>query len=165
MNEPLEVVFFEMRGRRCALPVGAVREVAEMPHVTPVPLAGPAVRGVVQLHGQAVPLVDLGKWFSPKPRSSHYQDQQVEPLRRASEGTILIIEGRITGEPAPVRAALPVDCVLSVGKVGSDRAWEAPGGPAFVSGAVIGSEGPTLLIDPALALTAVMTAVKEVVTR
>jgi purine-binding chemotaxis protein CheW len=42
-----------------ALPVADVLEVAELGELTPVPGAGPAVRGVRNLRGQVLPVVDL----------------------------------------------------------------------------------------------------------
>ena len=43
---PLDVVFFELRGLRCALPLAVVRKVLPMRGVTPVPLSPPVVRGI-----------------------------------------------------------------------------------------------------------------------
>ena len=39
----VDVVFFELRGRRCAVSVDAVLEVVPMGSITPVPLAPPGV--------------------------------------------------------------------------------------------------------------------------
>jgi hypothetical protein len=56
----LSVLFFEVRGTRCALPVSVVREVLAAPHVTPVPRAPAPLRGLVPVHGQVLPLLDVG---------------------------------------------------------------------------------------------------------
>ena len=56
----LAVLFFEVRGTRCALPVSVVREVLVAPHVTPVPRAPAPLRGLVPVHGQVLPLLDVG---------------------------------------------------------------------------------------------------------
>jgi purine-binding chemotaxis protein CheW len=48
-----------VRDERYAFPVHAVREVARSLDVTPVPGAPPAVRGVHNLRGEVIPVLDL----------------------------------------------------------------------------------------------------------
>jgi len=62
----LDVVFFHLRGLRCALPASVVREMLPMPGLTPVPLAPPVMRGIAPVHGQVLPVLDLGVYF-PRP--------------------------------------------------------------------------------------------------
>jgi purine-binding chemotaxis protein CheW len=50
-----------------ALPVADVLEVAELGDVTPVPGAGPAVLGVLNLRGQVLPVIDLATLFELPP--------------------------------------------------------------------------------------------------
>jgi purine-binding chemotaxis protein CheW len=66
-------------GEDYALPVEAVREVAQLGDVTPVPGAAPAVLGVRNLRGQVLPVADL-RALLDLPRS--------EPARR-----LVIVEG------------------------------------------------------------------------
>ena len=47
-------------GEAYAFPVGSVREIAELGQVAPVPGTGPSVVGVQNLHGQVLPVFDLG---------------------------------------------------------------------------------------------------------
>jgi purine-binding chemotaxis protein CheW len=151
----IDVVFFELRGRRCALPVSAVSEVAAMPALTPVPHAPPAVRGVAPLHGQVLPVVDLGVWLGP--------DGRGEPLAyRPGSDKVLLIEAAL-GEGTPVRAALLVERVMRLGTIDETRGRPPPPGPAFVSATVLDAEGPALLIDAGRAVEHVRQAVSAAV--
>jgi chemotaxis signal transduction protein len=50
-------------GRDLLLPIAAVREIAALPHVTPVPGLPPWVLGVANHRGRIVPVIDVGAWF------------------------------------------------------------------------------------------------------
>jgi chemotaxis signal transduction protein len=151
----LDVVFFELRGRRCAMPVAAVSEVAAMPSTTPVPLAPTAVRGIAPLHGQVVPVLDLGVWLSPGPESP--------PLYRPGSDKVLLIEATFGVEGTPVRAALAVERVMRLGSIDESHARPPPTGPAFVSATVLDVEGPALLIDATKVMEHVREAIRAVV--
>jgi chemotaxis signal transduction protein len=143
----LDVVFFELRGRRCAVAVGSVREVLPMPSVTPVPLAPSSLRGVAPVHGQVLPVIDLGGHVTPsgEPRLE-------APLFRATSEKLLVVEAALAGEASTVRAALAVDRVLRLGTVDEGHARPAPAALPFVSATVLDVEGPALLIDADRAL-------------
>lgn len=97
-------------GQRYGIPVAQVREVAELPHITPVPRTAIHVRGVANLRGVMVPVVDLAQLLGhsrPAPRS-------VTPtvvLRDGREDVGLIVdrvEGLLPMEPLePAQAAGP----------------------------------------------------------
>jgi len=42
-----------------ALPIAAVREIVMVPEITPVPETGPFVRGIINLRGRILPVLDL----------------------------------------------------------------------------------------------------------
>src|SRR4051812_44451956 len=113
----LDVVFFELRGRRCALPVAAVSEVAAMPGMTPVPLAPPAVRGIAPLHGQVVPILDLGVWLT-----AGGEGRGEAPVYRPGSDRVLLVEASSGSEGTPVRAALAVERVMRLGTIDETHA-------------------------------------------
>jgi purine-binding chemotaxis protein CheW len=45
----------------CAVPIDRVREILEVGLLTPMPLTPPVVRGVMNLRGAVVPVIDLGE--------------------------------------------------------------------------------------------------------
>lgn len=59
----LELVEFLVAGERYAVESRHVREVLRLRNLTPVPCTPPFVRGVVNLRGQIVPVVDLRRFF------------------------------------------------------------------------------------------------------
>jgi len=59
----LELVEFLVAGERYAVESRHVREVLRLRNLTPVPCTPPFVRGVVNLRGQILPVVDLRRFF------------------------------------------------------------------------------------------------------
>ena len=72
-----------------------------MPSMTPVPLAPPVVRGIAPLHGQVLPVLDLGVWLSPGPEA-----RGEAPVYRPGSDRVLLIEANFGVDGTPVRAAL-----------------------------------------------------------
>jgi chemotaxis signal transduction protein len=152
----VDVVFFELRGRRCALPVAHVREVASAPNLTPVPLAPPSVRGLAPLHGQVLPLLDLGVWLAAG-------DPLDTALVRTGAAKVLVMETRLpTGGP-PVRVALAVDKVSRLGTINEQHSRPPPPGPRFVAASVVDGDGPALLLDAAAIIEQVRNAITSTV--
>lgn len=59
----LSVVTFDVAGEAFALPMDRVSEVAVMPRITRVPGSPPFVRGMVNLRGNVLPVLDLALRF------------------------------------------------------------------------------------------------------
>jgi purine-binding chemotaxis protein CheW len=148
----MDVVFFELRGRRCALPAAVVSEVAVLPNLTPVPHAPAGIRGVAPLHGQVLPVVDLGVWLGGGEPTAY----------RPGSDNLLLIEATL-GEGSPVRAALVVERVMRLGTIDETRGRPPPPGPAFVTATVLDVEGPALLIDAGRAIDQIRDAVMAAV--
>jgi purine-binding chemotaxis protein CheW len=148
----MDVVFFELRGRRCALPAAIVSEVAALPNLTPVPHAPAGIRGIAPLHGQVLPVIDLGVWLA---------GGEPAPYRPGSD-KLLLVEA-LLGEGTPVRAALVVERVMRLGTIDESHGRPPPPGPAFVSATVLDVEGPALLIDAGRAVEHVGEAVRAAV--
>ena len=123
----------------------------------PVPHAPPAVRGLVPLHGQALPLLDLGPHLAPG------GDPLGSTLLRAEGSRILLIETTLPDDGTLVRAALMVDRVTRLGTVAEEHARPAPPNAPFVAATVLDVEGPALLIDAAGALDAVRACLRQTV--
>lgn len=62
-EEGPEVVEFTLAGERYALESLWVREVAPLENLTPLPCTPPFVLGIVNLRGEILSVVDLGKFF------------------------------------------------------------------------------------------------------
>jgi len=99
----MDAVVVRIAGRKLAVPSARVREVAQVTTVTPVPQAKPEVKGLTQIRGHILPVLDL----------------QPEAQRQARPGDPLLVV-----ELGPVRAALLVDGVDGVESVDKDSPLE-----------------------------------------
>jgi purine-binding chemotaxis protein CheW len=72
--EPPQYLRFRLAGERYAVDITHIKEIIEYTSVTPVPLMPPFLRGVINLRGSVVPVIDLAVRFGQPP---------TEPGRRA----------------------------------------------------------------------------------
>jgi chemotaxis signal transduction protein len=151
----LDVVFFELRGLRCALPLVGVRKVMPMRGITPVPLSPPVLRGVAPMQGLILPILDLGVCFHPA------GDESAEVVGyRWARDKLLLVEAPGDAGRETVRAALAVDRVLHIGTVDEQHSRLPPPRPPFLSATVLDATGPALLLD----ITRTIDYVKDAIT-
>jgi purine-binding chemotaxis protein CheW len=67
-SRPVTLVLLELDGRRLALPITTVVEVLRMVALTPLPEAPEWVAGMVNVRGDAMPVIDLRTRLSRPPR-------------------------------------------------------------------------------------------------
>lgn len=67
ITETAQYITFKLGDESFALNVAQVREVLELPLITKVPTAPPYMRGVVNVRGKALPVVDLRLKFGLPP--------------------------------------------------------------------------------------------------
>jgi chemotaxis signal transduction protein len=156
-SSSLDVVFFHLRGLRCALPVSVVREMLPMPALTPVPLAPPVMRGIAPVRGQILPVLDLGVYF-PQVGEVH-GDGMPDPL--TAERLILIETTPDANTPA-ISAALAVELRVRVGQVDEQHSRPPPPRPTFLAATVLDADGPALLINAQQAIDHVRHAISTV---
>jgi purine-binding chemotaxis protein CheW len=155
---PLDLIFFELRGLRCALPLAVVRKVLPMRGVTPVPLSPPAIRGIAPMHGLILPVLDLGVYFHPA------GDDAGEGVGyRSAKDRLLLVETAGDAGREAVRAALAVDRVLNIGTVDEQRSRLPPPRPPFLSATVLDASGPALLLDITRTIDYVKDAISMVI--
>jgi len=65
-TQAIDVVLFRSGGEQVAVPVDAVREAAPQCPAVPLPHAPPFVLGVINLHGEILPLLDLANLLEAK---------------------------------------------------------------------------------------------------
>lgn len=102
----------QLAGERYGMQTGCVREIIEYGAVTGVPLLPPALRGVINLRGAAVPVLDLGM---------RLRNQLTQTCRRSC---IVVLESRIDGV-AEVFGVV-VDAVCEVLEIATDDIEPAP---------------------------------------
>ena len=88
-----KIVVFRLGRQEYAVSIGAVREVGSWTQPTPVPEAPPVVEGVIDLRGEIIPVIDLGKLFRTG-RDRANQDSRV---------MVMEVEGQIGRASCRVR--------------------------------------------------------------
>jgi chemotaxis signal transduction protein len=155
---PLDVMFFELRGLRCALPLGVVRKVLPLAGVTPVPLAPTVVRGIATMQGMILPVLDLSVCFQTSGEESNEQAGA-----RFAKDKLLLIETSPEAGRESVNAALAVERVLNVGTVDEQYSRPPPPRPTFLSATVLDGRGPALLLDIERTMDYVRNAISAVI--
>jgi chemotaxis signal transduction protein len=142
-DETKRYMVFERGGRTCAVPADRVSEVAVNLHVTPVPLTGAAVKGLVPIHGHPVALVDLATWFSESPSL---------PIADEIVAQMIVLHIDVPGSVSAIRFAIIVDRVIGYRSLPPAAASPLPPQPSFVIGSASVEtpldRNPVTLIDP-----------------
>ncbi len=100
--DPDRQVVFRVAAERYGLPLASVREVVlPQPPFARVPRAGGAVRGVMNLRGRVVAVVDLAELMGLAPQPLAAGQGQVVILERGRRALGLLIGGVIGVEPLP----------------------------------------------------------------
>ncbi|HET9551989.1 MAG TPA: chemotaxis protein CheW [Anaeromyxobacteraceae bacterium] len=97
---PVQHLSFSVAGSTFGVPVLRVKEIVQYESETRIPGAPASVRGVINLRGAAVPVVDLGVKFGRA---------EVEPTSRTC---VLVVESR--AEDGPCVLGVIADCVHEV---------------------------------------------------
>jgi len=100
-------------GERLAVPIGSVREILEVGRLTPVPRTPDFIRGVMNLRGAVVPVVDLAARLGLR----------ITPLERRS--AIVVVESH-AGAAQRLVVGLLVDAVYEVLDLASQRMEAVP---------------------------------------
>ncbi len=137
----LDVIVFESGDRRFALELKYVQEVFTLGHVTPVPLAPPAIRGSANLRGKMVPVISIQTLFGLPTRN------KVLP---GTTALLTHVEG--------ATIAIPVGRVIDVMSVPQNKFEEGgQGSGPLIPGSFRGLAGSTPLLD----ITAVLRTVQR----
>lgn len=153
----LDVVFFHLRGLRCALPTSVVREMLPISGLTPVPLAPPVLRGIAPLRGQVLPVLDLGVYFPQAGEAA-----QGGSAESSLGEKFLLIETAPDANTPAIGAALAVERQVRVGQVDEQHSRPPPPRPSFVTATVLDADGPALLINAQQAVDLVRSAISTV---
>ena len=79
-----------------ALPVSAMRELGEMPTITPLPYLPPWIRGIVQIRGDILSVVDFRELFRlPEDRRTYLKQSYI--LFQEGDMQFCVLANRITG--------------------------------------------------------------------
>lgn len=134
LNVSEKYLTFYIDGQIFAIPSSLVVEIVRIQAITPMPKLPPYVRGVINLRGKIVPLIDLRlKLSKPEPE---YDDQTSIVVTQSEDASIGLI----------------VDSVDDVTDISATDVNETPSlgrekNNPFVTGIVTLSKGPALLLN------------------
>lgn len=60
----MQTLTFALNGETFAVPIDTIKEIIEYPTVTQVPLTPPVIRGLMNLRGEVIPVIDLAERFA-----------------------------------------------------------------------------------------------------
>lgn len=134
-----KIVVFRLGREEYAVSIRAVREVGSWIQPTPVPEAPPVVEGVIDLRGEIIPIIDLGKLFRIN-RERADQDSRVMVMEVQGQQA-----GFVVDDVTEVLSVSP-EMVSKVSPVLYSRAGAAA---SVVSGIVkLGGSRLVVLVDP-----------------
>ncbi len=149
---------FKLGREEYGLELVRVREIIALMDITPVPLAPDYVRGVMNLRGRVIPVVDLRRKFAMKPTEDH--DRKC------------IIVCDVERNAQPIQMSILVDAVSEVlhingGDIEDAPAFSAGVDTSFIHGIAKAKSGVKILldIDIVLAAATVVLAPINVLTR
>lgn len=112
MTEIRQFLMFNLGGETYGVGIHAIREILEYPGVTPIPLAPAFLRGVINLRGAVVPVLDLSVRFGRGPTAIN---------RR----TCIVILDVVQGDDVSLLGVI-VDGVTEVREVDEDEVERQP---------------------------------------
>jgi len=107
-----QLLLFQVAGRRFALPLAAVREVVRAVAVSPLPGSPPIVEGIVDVHGMAAAVLDLGARLGTERGEVSPSDFMI--VASAGERLVVLRVNEVAGI-----VELPADSIEAVGAVTS----------------------------------------------
>lgn len=92
ITEPAHYITFKLGDELFAIPVAQVREVLDLTQITRVPTAPEYMRGVVNVRGSAIPVVDLRRKFGLPPVADSV-NSRIVVLELALDGETTVVGG------------------------------------------------------------------------
>lgn len=145
-------LLFRLEGALYALPATSVREIVAPPPITRLPNAPEHVRGVMNLRGRIVPVIDLRRRLG------------LAAATLDGESCVVVLDAGSSAAPAPIGAI--VDSVCEVAAIDRAAIEPLPSGLGFgVDGPICGIARPVdrpdavvLLLDLAIATAPLVSA-------
>ena len=119
-------VTFFLGAEEYGLPILAVREIIGMVEITPIPQTPTFVRGVVNLRGNVIPIIDLRRKFSMECTEESRENCIIVVRAHGADTGVVVdrmsevshVEGSEIQEPPPVGAEVNTDFILGIDKSG-----------------------------------------------
>lgn len=107
----LQLVVFKIEGQQYALPLHAVERILPMVAVSPLPQAPAVALGVINVHGQVLPVLDIRRRFGLPPRDYDLRSNLL--VARTSRRTLALPVDEVLGvSEVALEAVTPPDAIL-----------------------------------------------------
>lgn len=90
-----KIVLFSLEEPRYALYLFEVVKVERAVEITPLPKAPQVVSGVINFHGEIIPVIDIRKLFRLPQRDIHLEDQFI--IARTSQRLVVLVVDSVNG--------------------------------------------------------------------
>jgi purine-binding chemotaxis protein CheW len=109
VNGSPQVVALRCEKSLFGIPIDRVREIVMVPEITPVPDSGEFIRGIINLRGRILPVLDLGLrlGLGPGPRDRSGRIVVVEPERQQFLGLLVDEASEVLRIPEGLLSAPP----------------------------------------------------------
>jgi len=130
LSEPRQYLTFSLAGEHFAVGTLSVKEIIEYGQLTTVPMMPPSIRGVINLRGAVVPVIDLGARFGKQQTQvgrrtcivilevEHSDEHQVIGVLVDAVSEVLEIAPADIEPPPAFGAHIRTDFIQGMGKVG-----------------------------------------------
>jgi len=108
----LVLVMFTLEGRRFAVPLDSVVRVERIATITPLPQAPQIITGIVDFHGEIIPVADVRCRFGIPSRPVELSDQ-ILFLKTRRRSIAFLVEDVESVENAPTRLFIDVERVVA----------------------------------------------------
>ncbi len=95
MENPGKLFAFAVEGQRYALYLSAVEKIVRAVEVTPLPKAPEIVSGLINMHGQVIPVLNIRRRFRLPEREIGASDQFI--IARTSKRTVALCADDVSG--------------------------------------------------------------------
>lgn len=134
----LTYLAFRLRGQGYALDASRVKKIIRQMRITPILRTPEYVRGVINLRGKIIMVVDLGLKLG------------MEGADVTEETCIIVVE--VMGSKGPIPLGIVVDSVSEVVKIGADQIQKTPtfgvsADTAYISGMAMLEDGTNILLN------------------
>jgi purine-binding chemotaxis protein CheW len=90
-----KIVLFSLDEPRYALYLSAVERVVQAVEITPLPKAPKIIMGVINFHGEIIPVIDIRKRFHLISREINLEDQFI--IAQTSKRTVVLVVDSVEG--------------------------------------------------------------------
>jgi purine-binding chemotaxis protein CheW len=111
MDMSNQIVVFTLGMQRYGIPLSEVERVVRMVEVTPLPDTPPFIRGVINVKGEIMPVIDLRRRFGLPERATQLQDQLL--ITRCLKRSFALMADMVSDVcDSPERTLTPVDDIF-----------------------------------------------------